>query len=91
MPLDLRKDCRCPECLKKVVQHKISEFVSTLDPHDPKIPYPPEMTQTKRPIEGIDYYLENGFHVFTAWHHLKRGVCCGNGCRHCPYPKKNGG
>jgi hypothetical protein len=25
--------------------------------------------------------------VFTAQHHLKRGYCCGNGCRHCPYPK----
>jgi len=23
--------------------------------------------------------------VFTAAYHLKRGYCCGNGCRHCPY------
>ena len=34
-----------------------------------------------------DYYVEGGFLVFTAQHHLKRGYCCGNGCRHCPYPK----
>lgn len=32
-----------------------------------------------------DYYIENGFCVFTAQYHLKRGSCCKNGCRHCPY------
>jgi hypothetical protein len=36
-------------------------------------------------IEGEDYYVENGFFVFTAKYHLKRGYCCGSGCRHCPY------
>ncbi len=45
--------------------------------------------------EGIDYYLdENGLLVFTAAYHLRRGTCCGSGCRHCPFehvnvPKKN--
>jgi hypothetical protein len=33
-----------------------------------------------------DYYLdENGNIVFTAVYHLKRGTCCGSGCRHCPF------
>jgi hypothetical protein len=36
-------------------------------------------------LEGIDYYKENQFYIFTAWSHLKRGSCCGNNCRHCPY------
>jgi hypothetical protein len=35
--------------------------------------------------EGVDYYLEKGFMVFTREYHLKRGYCCGSGCRHCPY------
>jgi len=36
--------------------------------------------------EGEDYYLnEQGLLVFTAKYHLKRGYCCQNGCRHCPY------
>jgi hypothetical protein len=35
--------------------------------------------------EGRDYYLENGLLVFTAAFLLKRGYCCDNGCRHCPY------
>jgi hypothetical protein len=36
-------------------------------------------------IEGIDYYLENGYFVFTEHYLLKRGTCCQSGCRHCPY------
>ncbi|MGV4414358.1 DUF5522 domain-containing protein [Chryseobacterium sp. T1] len=31
------------------------------------------------------YYNEDGYRVFTAKFHLKRGYCCKNGCRHCPY------
>jgi hypothetical protein len=37
------------------------------------------------PLEAGDYYLENDLFVFTAQYHLKRGYCCGSGCRHCPY------
>lgn len=46
--------------------------------------------ETPKPLqEGLDFYIENGFYVFTA-HYLKnRGYCCGSGCRHCPYPKQN--
>lgn len=32
-----------------------------------------------------DYYFDGEFLVFTAAYHLKRGFCCGSGCRHCPY------
>ncbi|NTS40166.1 hypothetical protein HRG84_04545 [Flavisolibacter sp. BT320] len=33
-----------------------------------------------------DYYLnEDGRVVFTANYLRKRGYCCGNGCRHCPF------
>jgi len=35
--------------------------------------------------ESRDYYLENGVMVFTASYLQRRGYCCGNGCRHCPY------
>ncbi|KAL3776235.1 hypothetical protein HJC23_011732 [Cyclotella cryptica] len=30
-----------------------------------------------------------GFTVFTELAHLKRGKCCGNMCRHCPYGYSN--
>jgi hypothetical protein len=38
-----------------------------------------------RLIENEDYYLEEDRLVFTMRYHLKRGSCCGSGCRHCPY------
>jgi Family of unknown function (DUF5522) len=48
--------------------------------------------KTKRPAvekftEGADFYFENGLMVLTAHFLKKRGYCCGNDCRHCPYPK----
>lgn len=37
-------------------------------------------------IENEDfYYNEQGYKVFTEKYHLKRGYCCQNGCKHCPY------
>jgi hypothetical protein len=36
-------------------------------------------------LEAGDFYWENGFLVFTAQYHRRRGYCCGNRCRHCPY------
>ncbi len=36
-----------------------------------------------------DYYVENGLLVYTATFHLKRGSCCGSGCRHCPYEPRH--
>jgi len=41
-------------------------------------------------LEPGDYYMEGPLMVFTAAYHLKRGFCCGSGCRHCPYRDKNG-
>jgi iron complex transport system substrate-binding protein len=32
-----------------------------------------------------DYYIENGFMVFTGSYLTRRGYCCDSGCRHCPY------
>jgi hypothetical protein len=40
--------------------------------------------------EGSDYYFnEEGFVVFTENYHLERGICCGNGCKHCPFDFNN--
>lgn len=35
-----------------------------------------------------DYYVERGRVVFTAAYLLRRGKCCGNSCRHCPYRRE---
>jgi hypothetical protein len=39
----------------------------------------------KNLTEGIDFYCEDGWVVYTAEYHLKRGYCCHSDCRHCPY------
>jgi hypothetical protein len=37
-------------------------------------------------LESDDYYLTpEGYKVFTEKYLLKRGYCCKNACRHCPY------
>ena len=41
------------------------------------------MSEEELPEE--DYYYDGPFLVFTAANLRKRGTCCGNGCRHCPY------
>lgn len=40
-------------------------------------------------LQTDEYYYEGNFLVFTENYHLKRGYCCGNGCRHCPYQHTN--
>ena len=36
-------------------------------------------------VEGIDFYFEDGLMVLTERYLRRRGYCCNNGCRHCPY------
>lgn len=36
-------------------------------------------------VEGVDYYREGEWVIFTAAYLLRRGYCCESGCRHCPY------
>jgi len=47
---------------------------------------------SKKLADGDFYLSEEGFVVFTAQYHLKRGYCCKSGCKHCPYgyDKKTG-
>ncbi|MBW3559980.1 MAG: hypothetical protein KY449_09465 [Proteobacteria bacterium] len=47
----------------------------------------PVLDAPRKLVEGEDFYREGPFVVFTAAFHLRRGFCCGSGCRHCPYPK----
>lgn len=43
----------------------------------------------KDPAGEADGYTDpdTGFWVFSRAYHLRRGSCCGNGCRHCPWPE----
>lgn len=38
-----------------------------------------------KPLAADEFYLEDGKFVLTERFHQRRGHCCGNGCRHCPF------
>lgn len=39
--------------------------------------------------EGVDFYMNpDGYRVMTEYYLVKRGYCCSNGCKHCPYSPK---
>jgi biotin synthase-like enzyme len=40
-------------------------------------------------IKDVHYYMEGTRVVFTALYHIRRGECCGNRCKHCPYTPKH--
>ena len=40
-------------------------------------------------LEKEDYYYsKERYIIFTEKYHLKRGSCCNNNCKHCPYKKE---
>lgn len=43
----------------------------------------------KKELLPSDFYMDNGRKVMTEQFHIRRGFCCGNGCRHCPYQPKH--
>ena len=53
--------------------------------HEAPPPSPPAPDSAPAP----DFYVENGLVVYTAAYHVKRGSCCGSGCRHCPYAPRH--
>ncbi|MGF1767573.1 DUF5522 domain-containing protein [Enterovibrio makurazakiensis] len=78
--------CLCQTCLAKKVNAQLSEIYQTYTTNELIRLAKPYAAITQL-VDGLDYTMENGFMVFSAWYHLKRGTCCGNGCRHCPFGK----
>lgn len=87
LPPEAGKSCLCRDCLKVKVQAKIDEYVQAVKKG--LIVNQAAQYKTSKLEEGIDFYMENGLMVLTSWFHLKRGECCGNACRHCPYDHIN--
>ncbi len=79
------QDCLCPKCLHQATIEKIDSYVTDINKNGIENNSAAELKTSTDYIIDIDYYIENGLWVFTAWHHLKRGSCCKSGCRHCPY------
>lgn len=87
LPPDASNRCLCQTCLAKSIAAHIELRLDELD-----LDQAVALAQsTKRPrtlpVEYIDYTIEDGLWVFTRWFLLKRGKCCLDGCRNCPFPK----
>lgn len=54
-----------------------------------KAPPPYEDAHARADAAGEDGYIDpaTGLFVMTAGYLRRRGACCGNICRHCPYPE----
>ena len=76
----LASACLCRRCLTALARHARSS-------DDPVQILALVREEVTTPANSTDFYHdEQGCVVFTAAYHLKRGHCCENGCRHCPYP-----
>ncbi len=84
--VESKTGCLCSNCLKQRIVESLPDYLRSIG-HDKCIALAKHYLLDSKPEEGIDYQMEQGLLVFSAWYHLKRGYCCGNGCRHCPYPK----
>jgi len=84
MTIEARQDCLCESCLSQAIQEKICHLINTSTQQD-LITAAHQYRHDEKLIVGIDYLIEDNDWVFTQWYHLKRGNCCGNACKNCPY------
>ncbi len=76
----------CPQCLHAATLEKVEQYVAGMTPEKALTGNrAKDLPRGNHFVEGIDYYVDGSNWVFSAWHHLRRGFCCQNGCRHCPY------
>jgi Family of unknown function (DUF5522)/Cysteine-rich CWC len=71
--------CLCERCLEGLAYYgKLSQ--------DPREILDLLHREIRKDPASLDFYIDDqGNTVFTAAYHLKRGHCCENDCRHCPY------
>lgn len=75
--------CLCRDC----TLNKINQFLNNLY----KLPLKKQLAFAKpfytnaNLIEHLDYEMQNSYMVFTRWFFLKRGTCCKNSCKNCPF------
>jgi len=65
--------CLCNDCLLEINHLMIKEK---------EFPFPGRGGEL---MEGLHYYKEDDYRVFTEFYLMSRGYCCRSGCRHCPY------
>ena len=75
----LETACLCKRCLDGLAYY--AQYSS-----DPREILELLHQEIRKDLTSADFYTDDqGLVVFTAAYHLKRGHCCENNCRHCPY------
>jgi len=77
-------NCFCPSCLAKAIGSDIDKKLNGKT-QGQMLEFVRRFQKNGGFVEYIDYTIENGKYIFTKWYHLKRGECCDNGCKNCPY------
>ncbi|AXT32677.1 DUF5522 domain-containing protein [Pseudoalteromonas tunicata] len=88
LPLESNANCLCQNCLITQINTFLALQYQT-QPVETLLALAAPYQSSPSSIAGLDYTIEQGFYVFSSWSHLKRGYCCGNGCKHCPWKFKN--
>jgi len=83
MPVDDGALCYCRQCLIKMQSRQLERYFQA-HPFEQSLELASNFKNDPL-VEGLDYTIEKGNWVFSKWYHLKRGFCCDNGCRNCPY------
>ncbi|ALQ09276.1 hypothetical protein EU508_11230 [Pseudoalteromonas fuliginea] len=87
LPLDITAtSCLCRKC----TLNKINTFLEGVytQPIKTQINFAKQFRGNENLIEGLDYTMQSGYMIFSKWFFLKRGSCCKNGCKNCPYGYK---
>jgi len=87
LPLDTTTtSCLCRSC----TLDKINAYLENIytQPIKIQIDFAKQFRGNDNLIDGLDYTMQSGYMVFSKWFFLKRGSCCKNGCKNCPYSFK---
>ena len=85
LTIDAANSCLCQNCMDSKIKEAIEQYAKEVKEGKRTNEAPSYAIGQQKMEEGIDYHIENGLLVMSSWFHLKRGKCCGSGCRHCPY------
>lgn len=88
LSVEKEDDCYCPSCFSSRLKKYFESNPEKAQPYFEKKSKKAE-EKVLHCEEGVDYYINSdGNWVFTSFYHLKKGYCCLNECKHCPYGYK---
>lgn len=87
LPLDeSTTSCLCRPCTLKKINNYLEQVYT--QPINSQIAFAKAYRNNENLVEELDYTMQNGYMIFSRWFFLKRGTCCKNGCKNCPYGYK---